>query len=80
MLAADRLSLQLRNAGASVVNALPDITATFAAAVAIDSSGGLSGSGPATNRLLSLLINAVRVGVEAYAAAVRMPPRALRTY
>jgi hypothetical protein len=73
MLAADRLSLQLRNAGASVANALPGITATFAAAVAIDSSGGLSGSGPATNRLLSLLISAVRVGVEAYAAAVRMP-------
>jgi hypothetical protein len=73
MLAADCLSLQLRNAGASVANALPGIPAAFAAAVAIDSSGGLSGSGPATSRLLSLLINAVCVGVEAYAAAVRMP-------
>jgi hypothetical protein len=73
MLAADRLSLQLRNAGASAANALPGITAAFAAVVAIDSSGGLSGSGPATNRLLSLLINAVRVGVETYAVAARMP-------
>jgi hypothetical protein len=72
MLAADRLSLQLRNAGASVVSALPGVPAASAAVAAIGSSSGLSGSGPATNRLLSLLINAVRVGVEAYAVAIRM--------
>ena len=72
MLAADRLSLQLRNASASVANVLPGVPAASAAIAAIDSSRGLSGSGPATNRLLSLLVNAVRVGVEAYAAAVRM--------
>ena len=71
-LAADRLSLQLRNAGASVASALPGVPAASAAVAAIDSSNGLPGSGPATNRLLSLLINAVRVGVEAYAVAVRM--------
>jgi hypothetical protein len=79
--AADRFLLELRNADASVASALPGASAASAAAAAAaaaaaGSPGGLFGSGPparaATNRLLSLLINAVRVGVEAYAAAVCM--------